>query len=82
MMRKSRFPYFRYLPAGVAFLVVAAIWQVVADHTQSIIPTLGSIYSALGANSHLPSPTASTRCRNRSSVSAPASPSPFSPPWR
>jgi NitT/TauT family transport system permease protein len=53
MMRKSRFPYFRYLPAGVAFLVVAAIWQVVADHTQSIIPTLGSIYSALGANSHL-----------------------------
>jgi NitT/TauT family transport system permease protein len=48
-----RFSPLRYLPAFVAFVVAAAIWQVVADHTQSIIPTLGAISSALGANSNM-----------------------------
>jgi len=50
--RTGRFSLARYLPAFVAFLIAAAIWQVVAEHTQSVIPTLGSIASALSANSH------------------------------
>jgi NitT/TauT family transport system permease protein len=48
----GRFSPVRYLPAFVAFLVAAAIWQLVAEHNQSVIPTLGSIASALSSNSH------------------------------
>ncbi len=46
----GRYSPARYLPAFVAFVLVAVVWQIVADHTTSIIPTLGSIVSALRAN--------------------------------
>jgi NitT/TauT family transport system permease protein len=41
------------LPALVAFALAGVVWQVVADHTQSIIPTIGAIVTALRANPHL-----------------------------
>jgi NitT/TauT family transport system permease protein len=43
----------RYAPAVAAFILVAVIWEIVAHNTESIIPTLGSILSALHANPHL-----------------------------
>ncbi|HEY5274132.1 MAG TPA: ABC transporter permease [Acidimicrobiales bacterium] len=43
----------RFLPALVAFVLAGLIWQLIAFHTQSIIPPLGSIISALNANPHL-----------------------------
>jgi NitT/TauT family transport system permease protein len=43
----------RWLPAVVAFVLFGIVWQVIADHTQSIIPTIGAIVSALRANPHL-----------------------------
>jgi len=43
----------RVAPAVVAFVLAGVVWQVVADHTQSIIPTLGAIVSALRGNPHL-----------------------------
>jgi NitT/TauT family transport system permease protein len=52
-MSPARQALARYLPAVVAFLLAAAVWEIVAHNTQSIIPTLGSILSALHANPHL-----------------------------
>ena len=52
MRRLPKWPA-RVLPAVVAFALFGVIWQIVADHTQSIVPTLGSLSSALRANPHL-----------------------------
>ena len=43
----------RILPALVAFILVAVIWQIAAVNTQSVIPTLGAIVSALTGNAGL-----------------------------
>lgn len=43
----------RIAPALLAFVVAAAIWQVAALNTTGVIPTLGSITSALGSNASL-----------------------------
>jgi NitT/TauT family transport system permease protein len=52
-MPTGRFALTRYLPAVVAFILVAVVWEIVAHNTQSIVPTLGSVVSALHANPHL-----------------------------
>jgi NitT/TauT family transport system permease protein len=43
----------RVFPAVIAFALAGVAWQIVADHTQSIIPTLGAVVSALRSNPHL-----------------------------